>query len=399
MECPKCGKVAPDGVKFCPGCGTKLDPAPAPTAPSPSDARACPACGTPHAPDAKFCKHCGASFQGDAPASAPPEPAPPPATPAARTESASPVDDGVNVVPPPPTPEPAAPASTQPVVDNPTPTAARESFVAPAAPTSIDEPSVRSGRKGWLIGVAAVVVIVLAGAAIAYFKFAKPAPETEAAHVAPASAVSSAGVMPTAPAPATSTAIVAVSGQSSPTTAVAPTSASPQTPVVAAPAESAETSAASVAAQAAAVSPPVDRTLQMAADLVQKGERAYARGDYQTAIRHAHSALDVHPGYADAERLLKRTQAAQRRIAEQQEEEARREAAAQAEQARAAAAAQAARTPPAPTPDQIYNRRAHDECARGFFGTACRHKIRQAVCVGVSLTAPGTSVCKSLKQD
>jgi hypothetical protein len=141
----------------------------------------------------------------------------------------------------------------------------------------------------------------------------------------------------------------------------------------------------------------VDHTLQMASDLVRKGERAYARGDYPTAIRHAHSALDVRPGYADAERLLKRAQAAQRRIAEQQEEEARRQAAAQAEQARAAAAARAAQAPPAPTPDQIYDRRAHDECARGFFGKACRHKIRQEVCVGVSLTAPGTSVCRDLK--
>ena len=234
-------------------------------------------------------------------------------------------------------------------------------------------------------------MIVLAGAAFAYFKFAKPVPETEAANIAPASAVSSAGAMPVAPVPAASTAIApAVSAPT--TSAVASPAPAEQASVAMMPAE---THAPSVATSIAAT-PPVDHTLQLASELVHKGERAYAQGDYETAVRHARSALDVHAGYAPAERLLQRASATQKRVSEEQEQ-ARREMAAQAERAKAEAAEQAARTPPAPTPDQIYNRRAHDECARGFFGKACRHKIRQEVCVGVSLTAPGTSVCRDLK--
>ena len=421
MECQKCGKVAPDGVKFCPGCGARLD---AVSAPMPVAGETCPACGAPHAQGAKFCKHCGASFQTAASASAPREPAPPipvstmsevSAEPAGaeasviRQEMASDIgpatgDRASAVTPPEPSPpvvpetpaEPVAAPSVQAEAGKPAPSPERESFVVSATSASIDAPSARGGRRGWLIGglAAAVVVIVLAGAAVAYFRFAKPAPETRATKVAPAPAVSSSGAMSVASAPAASTAITSGPAAFSSATSVAPSPApTEQAQVATVPAES---PAASVATSTPAT-PPVDHTLQMASDLVRKGERAYARGDYPTAIRHAHSALDVRPGYADAERLLKRAQAAQRRIAEQQEEEARRQAAAQAEQARAAAAARAAQAPPAPTPDQIYDRRAHDECARGFFGKACRHKIRQEVCVGVSLTAPGTSVCRDLK--
>jgi Double zinc ribbon len=414
MECQKCGKVVPDGVKFCPGCGARLD---AVSTSAPAADETCPACGAPHAPGVKFCKHCGASFQGAASASAPPGPASPtavsmnPDVPAAHAGSeASVVSQDATVdataayhreramAPPEPTPseapaEPVAAPSAQPVAEKSAPTPEPENLVTPAAPASIDGSPARGARKGWLIGVlAAVIVIVLAGAAFAYFKFAKPAHDTEAANGAPASALSSTAAMPVAPVSAASTAVA--SATSSPTTsAVATPAPTERAPAATMPAETLAPSAATSVAAA----PPVDHTLQMASDLVHKGERAYTRGDYQTAIRHAHSALDVHPGYVDAERLLRRAQAAQRRIAEQQQEEARREAAAQAERARAAATAQAAQTPPAPTPDQIYNRRAHDECARGFFGKACRHKIRQEVCVGVSLTAPGTSVCRDLK--
>ena len=410
MECQKCGKVAPEGVKFCPGCGARLGAA---SAPAPVAGEVCPACGAPHAPGAKFCKHCGASIRAPAPASAPAEPAPVsatselPAKPAgaeapvasATVDAASAADTRASAAA---TPEPklsetpaetVAASSAQPAPEQAAPTPEPEGRVAHAASASIDRPSAGGGRKGLLFGVLSlVVVIVLAGAAVAYFKFAKPTQDTEAANVAPASAVSSAGAMPIAPVPAASTAIAPA--VSSPTTsAVASAAPAEQASVATMPAETRAPSAATSIAAA----PPVDRTLQLASNLVHKGERAYARGDYQAAIRHAHSALDVHPGYVDAERLLKRAQAAQQRIAEQQQEQAQREAAAQAEQARAAAAARAAQTPPAPTPDQIYNRRAHSECARGFFGTACRHKIRQEVCVGVSLTAPGTSVCRDLK--
>ncbi len=243
MECQKCGKVAPEGVKFCPGCGARLGAASAPT---PAADAICPACGAPHAPGVKFCKHCGASIRAPAPASAPAEPAPVsatselPAKPAgaeapvasATVDAASAADTRASAAA---TPEPklsetpaetVAASSAQPAPEQAAPTPEPEGRVAHAASASIDRPSAGGGRKGLLFGVLSlVVVIVLAGAAVAYFKFAKPTQDTEAANVAPASAVSSAGAMPIAPVPAASTAIAPA--VSSPTTSAV---ASPHRP-------------------------------------------------------------------------------------------------------------------------------------------------------------------------
>ena len=46
MECPSCGFENPDGVKFCGGCGARLE-------------RLCPECNSPNPPQFKFCGECG----------------------------------------------------------------------------------------------------------------------------------------------------------------------------------------------------------------------------------------------------------------------------------------------------------------------------------------------------
>lgn len=250
-----------------------------------------------------------------------------------------------------------------------------------------------------------IVVIIIGAAAFAYLRFVKPAPQgptgtTQAVGTAeaPASAVSlgadaakiMAAIAPNAT-PAASTRAPAASGPA------APPASEPGANVAAVPVPVQAATSASTPVTGTLPAPPVDHTLQVAADLVHKGERAYANGDYESAVHHAKSALDVHPGYADAERLLRRSYAAQKRISEQQQREQQQAAEARArEQQAQAAAAAAAAAAAKPTPDQIYNDRAHSECARGFFGKSCRHKIRVAVCQGADPNAAGASVCKSL---
>lgn len=413
MECPKCGRAALDGIRFCAGCGTRLDaPPPVPAA----DEATCPACGAVHAPGAKFCKSCGGPLAVAADATAvrasepePPQPAEPApvAEPALAVVAAVPSDD-------PPAAEAAEPAP--PVFETAPPAppevaAAVVEQVAAVAPEPLRPGRVRPerhGPPGWLIGVlAAILVIVLGGAAaFAYFKFFK-APGTVAGANAMVTSASSAGAMPAtaastqgmtsmASAPSGSNAPASdevAAAQEAAASAQTTAAVQEQTPPVA-PAATEPVAAAPPVSAPAQPAAPVDHGLKIASDLVDKGERAYSRGDYDDAIRHARSALDVRPGYSRAQRLLSRARSAQQRaVAQEQSRQAEAVAAADAA-ARAKAAALAAATP---TPDQIYGDRAHKECARGFFGKACRHKIRQQVCAGVSLTAPGTSVCKDLK--
>jgi hypothetical protein len=238
-----------------------------------------------------------------------------------------------------------------------------------------------------LIGLVTVLVVVAVGgaAAFAYFKFAKPAPQQGVAATSPAVSAPASG---TAPAPSAPASVPAANAGEPAPTQPAPEQ---QTPTVAS-----QPGAPAQAAQPEQAPPPaVDHTLKIAADLVSKGERAYSQGDYERAVRHARSALDVRAGYAPAERLLKRAYAAQKQVSEQQAREQQQIAAeqqrAQAEREQAAAAAQA------PTPDAIYNQRAHSECARGLFGKSCRHKVRVAVCEGVKPGSPGSTVCTELK--
>lgn len=263
---------------------------------------------------------------------------------------------------------------------------------ATARPERSGATPARRGPPGWLIGVV-VVVIVLAVAAFAYFRFFKAAPQGAAVVATPAASAPAVGSAPTLATaqPGAASAPAAVPPAAPAASEPAAPAAQPAAPAPQ-PAEQPAVASAPTATAPAEVAPaPVDQTLQVAAGLVRKGERAYAQGDYEQAYRHARSALDVHPGYAPAERLMRRAEQTQQQVAAQQAQAQSQAAAAAAARDQAAAAAAA---PPKPTPDEIYNQRAHSECARGLFGKSCRHKVRVAVCQGVSPDAPGATVCK-----
>jgi len=61
MRCPKCGATVQAGAKFCPECGTKLEP-PKPVVPT-----NCPKCGAKLPAGAKFCPACGEKITAAAP--------------------------------------------------------------------------------------------------------------------------------------------------------------------------------------------------------------------------------------------------------------------------------------------------------------------------------------------
>lgn len=135
MICPNCNTDNRPDVRFCRGCGQRLDsPSPSPSsqadeavmtpstpAVSPGDATSepqapavlqCPHCGESVKPEARFCAHCGKSLasQASAPPSPPTSPAPQqtlPQTPSARVQPAATVSQptaGANPPLPPATP-------------------------------------------------------------------------------------------------------------------------------------------------------------------------------------------------------------------------------------------------------------------------------------------------------
>ena len=101
MNCSRCGRDNPDGLKFCQDCGNRLN-APAPEASAPAHAAPAPAavprpdaaprpaapplhfgntsekrclhCGTGNPANGRFCANCGSPLPGDAPAPAPAAP-------------------------------------------------------------------------------------------------------------------------------------------------------------------------------------------------------------------------------------------------------------------------------------------------------------------------------------
>ena len=435
MECSNCGSAVSAGMKFCKVCGTQVD---APASVAVASLEACPNCGAAYAPGARFCKTCGHAFALITASTPPAQPyetltmapsrpvaspvvEPPQHAPLQVTDTAS-VDE---VIAPSESVSPAvsaqvderAAAATAPaavgaaatagtgaafdIPDHPDPVAAQ-------LPLPRSRRQVNGGPPGWLLGVfAAVIVVLLSGAAFfAYYKFFRPVPHAQAMSAAPASAApgpAATTTMPVANAPQATTIATASPAQAPAANAAVgePVANTPtQLPVATAPGQQEATPSPSQTAipvsslpprrPEIATSLPVDHTLRIASDLVRKGERAAARGDYADAIRHARSALDVHPGYSAAERLLRRAQDEQQQARAQsvQTESATPPAPLASPQQTVAA------VPSGPTPDELYNQRAHSECARGLFGKACRHQIREQICAGVTPGMQGASLCK-----
>ncbi len=117
MNCSRCGRENPDGLKFCQDCGNRLGNAALPAYPAPEAAvvrraeqvqrpqappvhfgapppeKRCVQCGTSNPHNGRFCANCGAPLPADAPAAAPaahaPAQPPPPAAPGAPAATAS----------------------------------------------------------------------------------------------------------------------------------------------------------------------------------------------------------------------------------------------------------------------------------------------------------------------
>jgi hypothetical protein len=60
MECPSCGALVPEGMKFCKKCGERIIIVIGST--QGTETKNCPNCGTPTNNYAKFCRVCGASL-------------------------------------------------------------------------------------------------------------------------------------------------------------------------------------------------------------------------------------------------------------------------------------------------------------------------------------------------
>ena len=55
-NCTECGEELPEGMRFCPNCGT----------PAPQDEmqpNLCPGCGKEYTPGSRFCMDCGTKLQ------------------------------------------------------------------------------------------------------------------------------------------------------------------------------------------------------------------------------------------------------------------------------------------------------------------------------------------------
>ena len=62
VKCSQCGANLNADAKFCPQCGTRIEP-PVPEAAEAPQSRVCPGCGAEVAPGMKFCSQCGARVE------------------------------------------------------------------------------------------------------------------------------------------------------------------------------------------------------------------------------------------------------------------------------------------------------------------------------------------------
>lgn len=120
LICPNCGSSIPEGTKFCPECGEKLEVNTA----SDTNHRICPFCGEVLEPDSVFCENCGRALPGR------------PSVSAGTVGTAAGSAEKVPIPPVPPLPVSALPPETH-------------------------EPSQSGNRKSGKVPIAVVLVIAL----------------------------------------------------------------------------------------------------------------------------------------------------------------------------------------------------------------------------------------------
>lgn len=228
-------------------------------------------------------------------------------------------------------PQEAPPVEEVPVTEPPIVSPRFAATPEPTHETSEQAPaaaSMRGSGKGPLIAVAVVFAVVAIGGLVTWSFLrdgGKPA-STQASASAPVASVS-APVTPTpTPAPAPTSepivdapvavkteapASVAPPEQTATPVVERPAAREPEPTVVDAP-RRVNPSRADKPQRTRSEPPANDNAMQdVALNLVRKGEGAFSRQDYSTAIANARAALDVSPGMARARKLLDEAQRAQ----------------------------------------------------------------------------------------
>lgn len=340
VSCPTCGAACAVGARFCKACGNPLAVAPV--------AQQKPLAVTPQLTSAvrspplrSLVKPALIPAQVEQPVSVPVSAPAPAAHSSAAAPTPTPTPQALSVAPSraQPPQEPVRDEVAPPISVSPSQRSQHLSASSPmgaanrreAAPlagqgggvTSLPSPRsgssdrrlapVKSGRARVIgIGIAALVVVVGVGAAVAW-KFMRPAPTTATVSTVdapqmPARAAPAAIAVPMAPvAPQPVAVTPAISlPDKHPEAAPQPAPATPtnnEQPAVAKVVT--PTNVAPRMLRAAAPAPDV------ALSLVRAGERNFAQQQYSAAIANAKAALEVKPGYGKAKQLLYKAQRAQ----------------------------------------------------------------------------------------
>lgn len=305
MTCPQCGRPHDAGSKFCRGCGARFEPVVETTT-------ACVACAAPLKPGARFCKQCGATT---APVNSSQAYVAVDIVEPVRTES-SPL--------PSPEPEPSPESSSVEPVASPRAPGASVAPVAEADPLPAAKNA--NSMRGIVIAASVVIAVIAIGGLVTWRFLSKDDAATPPPSVSPVAEIApptAPATTPAATAPATPAAVVpappapiaqveAPPAQTSavdrsPVVAEKPVQVAVTPPAPTPPVEKAVRAKRVPAAQSASAAPMQD----VALSLVRKGESAFSRQDYSTAIANARAALDVNPGLARAKQLLDEAQRAQ----------------------------------------------------------------------------------------
>jgi hypothetical protein len=356
-NCVQCGRENRPGTSFCGGCGNKAwatMPQPATTSAAPpataAEVNSCPACGAAWAPGRRFCKACG-SPSAMPTAIAPVEAKAPVSMelPAAAATMASMPQASTSVS----ERQEAGPGQETPIAHE--TGSAQSADDAASGSRPAQAPQAAGKGRVFAIAGATVALVAVVGTLVAY-KFLHNTGDvtsvaTDATSVTPVPTSSVAAVL-ASPATAASAvpAPVAQPGLAqAPVVLPTPPGSSPVAQTEApAPAASAGKSANAevdgifksldaekvhvqerepapapghvqpmlqdlkpARVQQAAPAPSAAPMQDIALNLVRKGEGAFQRQDYSTAMANARAALEVKPGFARAQQLLDEAQHAQ----------------------------------------------------------------------------------------